>query len=149
ARFGANAAAVEAAVHDANAGAKSLNSELVPVLTATTEQQFGDNPRAWWDWWDRYNEYSSGYAGYTRPVNEQRYADASHNYYRARGSEVGYLRMSCFAKGTPVWTKTGLRPIDQLQMGDLVLAQNPDSGELAYKAIVGRTVRPPSPTTKI
>ena len=30
-------------------------------------------------------------------------------------------------------------------MGDLVLAQDVDTGELAYKPVLGRTVRPPGP----
>ena len=49
----------------------------------------------------------------------------------------------CFAAGTLVWTKTGQRPIESLEIGDLVLAQNVDTGELAYKPVIGRTVRPP------
>ena len=58
-------------------------------------------------------------------------------------------RYSCFAKGTLVWTKTGQRPIESLELGDLVLAQNVDTGELAYKPVIGRTVRPPSPILKL
>jgi Pretoxin HINT domain len=56
---------------------------------------------------------------------------------------------SCFVAGTSVWTKTGQRPIESLQIGDLVLAQNVDTGELAYKPVTGRTVRPPSPILKL
>ena len=54
-----------------------------------------------------------------------------------------------FAAGTPVWTKTGQRAIETLQIGDLVLAQDVDTGELAYKPVVGRTVRPPTETLKL
>jgi hypothetical protein len=48
-----------------------------------------------------------------------------------------------------VWTKTGQRPIDSLELGDLVLAQNVDTGELAYKPVIARTVRPPSAILKL
>jgi len=34
-------------------------------------------------------------------------------------------------------------PIEQIQMGDLVLAQNIETGELAYKPVLRPTVRPP------
>jgi hypothetical protein len=44
-----------------------------------------------------------------------------------------------------VWTKTGQQPIESLELGDLVLAQNIETGELAYKPVTRRTVRPPSP----
>jgi intein/homing endonuclease len=56
---------------------------------------------------------------------------------------------SCFAKGTPVWTKTGLRQIETLALGDLVLAQDVNTGELKYVPVIGRTVRPPSQILKI
>jgi hypothetical protein len=34
-------------------------------------------------------------------------------------------------------------------MGDLVLSRNVDTGELAYKAVIGTTVRPPRPIVRI
>jgi len=42
---------------------------------------------------------------------------------------------SSLSTGTPVWTSTGRRPIEQIQVGDLVLSQHPISGELAYKPV--------------
>jgi hypothetical protein len=48
-----------------------------------------------------------------------------------------------------VWTKTGQQAIESLQMGDLVLAQNIETGEIAYKPVIARTVRPPSPILKL
>jgi intein/homing endonuclease len=56
---------------------------------------------------------------------------------------------SCFAKGTPVWTKTGQRRIETLELGDLVLSQDVDTGELIYKPVIERTVRPPSEILKV
>lgn len=154
-QFGTKALAAEKHVAIANKRTEAANAILIPVLTATTGQDLGSDPRKWWDWWQRYNEYSSDDE---KPVNEQRYADASHRYYRLPQSYTqridpppppppppppGYRR-SCFAKGTQVWTKTGLAPIETLEIGELVLAQSVDTGELAYKPVIGRTVRPPS-----
>ena len=43
----------------------------------------------------------------------------------------------------------GLRPIEEIKIGDRVLAQDAETGELAYKPVLGVTTRPPSPRLKI
>jgi hypothetical protein len=48
-----------------------------------------------------------------------------------------------------VWTKTGQRPIEKLQIGDLVLAQNVSTGEIRYKPVLARTLRPAGPTVEV
>jgi hypothetical protein len=48
-----------------------------------------------------------------------------------------------------ILTKTGLRPVEALELGDLVLAQDVNSGELKYEPVIGKTVRPPSEILKI
>src|SRR4029079_1739851 len=52
--------------------------------------------------------------------------------------------VSCFVKGTPVWTLSGPKPIEELKVGDRVLSQNPDTRQLDYKAVFGTSIRPPS-----
>ena len=59
------------------------------------------------------------------------------------------LPISCFAPGTKVWTLTGRMPIGQIKIGDRVLAQNVESGELAYKPVLAVTTRPPGTRMKI
>src|SRR6185312_7112166 len=49
----------------------------------------------------------------------------------------------------PVWTKTGQKPIESLQMGDLVLSQNVNTGEIRYKPVVARTLRPAGPIVRV
>jgi hypothetical protein len=51
--------------------------------------------------------------------------------------------MSCFPQGTLVRTQTGPQPIEEIRAGDLVLSQDVESGELAYKPVLKTTVRPP------
>ncbi len=51
---------------------------------------------------------------------------------------------SCFGAGTLVTTLAGPMPIEQIQIGDRVLAQDPETGELAYKLVLTTTVRPAS-----
>ncbi|MGA2060864.1 MAG: polymorphic toxin-type HINT domain-containing protein [Thermoguttaceae bacterium] len=56
---------------------------------------------------------------------------------------------SCFSPGTKVWTLTGRMPIAQIKIGDRVLAQNVESGELAYKPVLAVTTQPPGTRMKI
>ena len=56
---------------------------------------------------------------------------------------------SCFLPGTRVSTNTGPLSIEKVRRGDLVLSQDPDTGELAYRPVLATTVRPPSPTLRI
>jgi len=42
-----------------------------------------------------------------------------------------------------------LQPIESLEIGDFGLAQSVETGELTYKPVLGRTVRPPSPCHKL
>jgi hypothetical protein len=48
--------------------------------------------------------------------------------------------------GTTVYTDVGPRPVEQIRLGDRVLAQNVDTGELSYRAVLEPTVRPAAPT---
>ena len=48
-----------------------------------------------------------------------------------------------------MWTVNGMRGIERIKSGDFVLAQNPDSGELAYRPVVATTVGPPLPLMNI
>jgi len=41
----------------------------------------------------------------------------------------------CFVAGTLVETEFGLRPIESIELGDRVLARNPETGETALKAV--------------
>jgi hypothetical protein len=43
---------------------------------------------------------------------------------------------ACFAAGTLVHTKDGLKPIEKIQVGDWVLSQPEEKGEQAYKRVV-------------
>jgi hypothetical protein len=139
-RYAREAAAAEAEVAAMNQSAAAVNTRVISVLANVTEQDLGQNPRDWWNWWAEHNDYD---LSEERPVYET--------------SEVSYETLpspeqpprECFARGTPVWTKTGQQPIESLELGDLVLAQSVETGELAYKPVTRRTVRPPSPLLKL
>ena len=56
---------------------------------------------------------------------------------------------NCFAAGTPVQTMDGLRPIEKLRIGDQVLTQDPQSGELKYQPLLAVFHNPPNETLRI
>ncbi|WZO99152.1 polymorphic toxin-type HINT domain-containing protein [Isosphaeraceae bacterium EP7] len=65
--------------------------------------------------------------------------------------EQGFMRAShnCFAQGTPVRTADGPRPIETLRIGDRVLVQDQDDGQLRVQPIVQVYHNQPSPTLRI
>jgi intein/homing endonuclease len=48
---------------------------------------------------------------------------------------------SCLAAGTPIITELGPRAVETIEPGDRVLAQDVETGELAFKPVLGRTIR--------
>jgi hypothetical protein len=59
------------------------------------------------------------------------------------------IRYECLIAGTPVWTASGPTPIEEIRVGDLVLSQHPETGELAYKPVLKITLRPPTGLIKV
>ncbi len=116
-----------------------INQHINAVLqVAIGGQAAGDDPKDWWDWWTEFNE--TNYA--TKPTYEQ----TRYTFTQLPQMNASH---SCFVPGTPVWTVTGTVSIEKVQIGDLVLAQNVESGELAYKPVIQVTKGPPLPLVEI
>ncbi len=90
----------------------------------------------WWSWWDAYKDVES-FAKIVIEVSEIEVAQRDIG-------RIG-IRRSCFRAGTLVHTARGLEPIEELHIGDLVLAQDVESGELAYKPVMLKTRRDKRP----
>lgn len=152
------AAAMAQRIAAANAQTQFVNARIGAALTLATEgteaspsllkqsTSLADktdpsadptHPRYWWTWWFDYNDID--YTG-SRSLTE--YSE----YERTRITPTG---CECFVAGTPVWTPTGPMSIDLVRPGDLVLAQHPETGEIAYKPVLANTVRPPVGLLKI
>jgi hypothetical protein len=56
---------------------------------------------------------------------------------------------SCFVPGTPVWTPNGAMAIEELAVGDFVLAQNPHTGELDFRPILEVIAGEPVPVQEL
>ncbi|MDZ4658399.1 MAG: polymorphic toxin-type HINT domain-containing protein [Bythopirellula sp.] len=143
-----------------NAMREERNSRIQEVLMAATGKELGPDAKAWWSDWKEYNEL---YTPEELPVYEteenydySRYVETpvyQREYYYLPVVEQPLQRStrarSCFVAGTPVWTQAGTVPIENIKIGDLVLSQDPVSGELNYRPVIDFTVRPPSGTVKL
>lgn len=132
---------IQATVDAVNERTDELNQRVVAVLAAVADRDPKPDPANWWQWWGDFTDTQLAESKGTVLVAE----DAEYvgdPYLRIR-------RRSCFAAGTPVWTDSGPVPIERIQVGDRVLAQNIDSGELTYKAVLCTTVRPAKPLVSL
>jgi hypothetical protein len=146
------AAATKQRVDAYNDAVAQRNARIQETLKIATGMDLGSEPEKYWQAWGDENEL---HYGDEKPVY-QTYEEETYTYYyepsptpvvypvattpvvtRATGS------YSCFAPGTPVWTQAGPTPIERIAVGDIVLAQHPTTGELAYRPVLATTVGAP------
>lgn len=134
-RAAAQVAAARQNVAATNSQINSRNLRVREVLANVFEGDLGPDPRAYWQAWTDFNEL------YIPDRETISLAD-----------EVNYQyipTMSCFAPGTLIWTQSGPRPIEIVAVGEMVLSQDPSTGELAFRPVVETTIRPPSKMMRI
>ena len=90
---------------------------------------------AWRAWWADEQGYS--------------YNPSAPPRKRKATSVVYVTTNSCFAAGTPVRTLLGPRPIESIQVGDQVLAQDVTTGALSFEPVLALHHNPPKPTLRI
>ena len=140
------AAARERARQIQNAQIEQLNDRICKVLRTATGEQLGAVPQQWWDWWNNQNEVQQQGEKQT----DYQYQQDQRRYIQQVGWQPSdRVRHECFVAGTPVWTASGMRPIERIEPGDLVLTQDPESGELTYHPVLATTVRPAERLLKI
>ena len=133
---------------------RRLNERIAAALKTATGEDHPADPNAWWQWWNDENEvFVEGEKTLQTSYRSERVAvvDRPVTGGGASGGSTGggQRRGDCLAAGTPVWTATGPKAIEQIEVGDLVLSQDPDSGELAYKPVLQTTVRPRGPLVRV
>ncbi len=125
----------EAQIRNFNQRASQTNERITAVL-ATAAGADGDRPRDYWEWWYNHNDI---YYPPERPTYE-----VSLSQVERYGAVC-----ECFQAGTPIWTSTGMRPIETIEIGDHVFAQEIESGEIALKPVLATSIRPTSPLLKL
>ncbi|MDB4534558.1 HINT domain-containing protein [Vicingaceae bacterium] len=138
-----------------NLNSGQTNARITSALRIATEQEFGLDARAWWNWWNDFNEI---YLAGSKPVTSERYnrsitVNDSNLYSFDRAGPGGVVSSAprrasyeCLVAGTQIWTVTGTKSVEDIGVGDMVLSQNLESGELSYKPVIRPTVRPKTPT---
>lgn len=134
-----------------NAEIAAWNEKVATVLNTATGQNLPASPDSWWQWWKDLNEIVpvSEKPVYAVSYNTETVIPTSAAPVSSGGGSGGQPPHECLVAGTPVWTLAGPRPVEQVRPGDLVLAQDIESGELAYKPVLISTTRPPGPVLRI
>ena len=116
------------------------NARIIETLREVTGQTLSADPHAWWQWWNDVNEMV--------PQGEKP-TEVTFVIEETTVHSLGHDLVSCLIAGTPIWTDRGPMAVDRMHVGDRVLAQDPASGELAYKSVLRTTVRPRAPLIHI
>ncbi len=127
------------------------NERVSGVLSSVTGLDFKADREKWKSWYvDQLGySYRSTSTNPDRPTFVQAVPAAYVPHFEGvqfSDKLVGFARMSCFGAGTPVHTLAGIRPIEQIQVGDLLLSQNTETGTLAYQPVLVTHHNPPSKT---
>jgi len=118
---------------------REIDDRVLPLVKATTGQDFGDDQHAWKSWW-------SDQLGV---VYESKTSVEKPTYTEFVWASTGSTHHACFVAGTPVHTIGGLAPIESLEVGDRVLSQDVETGRLSYQAVVAVHRNPPTETLKL
>jgi len=147
----------EAAARRQKEREERVNSRVMEVLRVSTGADVVANPDEWWSWWNRENEI---YVEDTKPVQTALLTEQVVIRDRLgfavpgqAGGSLGSLATAgtceCLAAGTLVWTETGPKAIERIRVGDRVLSQNVETGELAYKPVLKTTLRAAGPLVEL
>lgn len=104
-----------------------------------------------WEWWGRANDMNEAKEIVSIDYEQPWYVDRRTRRVQPQAYQsFQYAQaMSCLTAGTPLVTETGPRPIEEIGIGDRVLAQDPETGELAFKPVVARMSREKAKLTRL
>lgn len=127
-----------------NALATIINDRCSRILTEVTGCAGLQKPQEWWAWWEDDQ-------GYIMENKEQIFGQYHEEWYVDRRRQPRrenkltanrFVKQgSCFAAATPVMTEFGSKPIESIRVGDRVLSQDVESGELAFKPVLRTPTR--------
>ena len=128
------------AVEAYNADAGEVDARVLPVLSAVTGQEATGTSDDWNKWWAD----QQGYV-YDPPSTENK---PTLNQF-VTNPFLPATHTACFAAGTPVRTRDGLKPIESIQVGDQVLSQDTKTGRLSFVPVLAVFHNKPSGTLKV
>ncbi|NOZ39284.1 MAG: hypothetical protein GXP24_03555 [Planctomycetes bacterium] len=113
------------ALEEHNRATVFQNERIASVLSEVTGETLSAFPKSWWNWWSDYLDSHPDVA----TVGTRQQLNRALLNQESRG----------LARGTWVWTRQGHRPIEKVMPGDYVLAQEPRTGELAFRVVLAVT----------
>ncbi len=133
-----------------------LRGRIQFVLERTTGFANADDPQLWEKQYNDYNgwytpspekptySYAAKYveAYFTAPTQTNTTRTYSNPTPIVMHPDFPGGHTVCFPAGTPILTDLGTLPIEQIKVGDHVLAQDVETGELTYKPVQTTTLRP-------
>ncbi|MEM8734053.1 MAG: polymorphic toxin-type HINT domain-containing protein [Planctomycetota bacterium] len=153
----------QATVQQRNMRTLVQNAQIAEFLSSVTGKEIPANARAIWQWWadenemriEKSREVRRSAIGHSIPHYES-YEDSGRAGVAVPPTlTVSNLEMrpgraaDCLVAGTPVMTHRGLRAIETIATGDLVLTKSIQTGNLQWQPVISPTVRPPEPIFEI
>jgi hypothetical protein len=143
-----------AEIDRANGQVEAVNSTVIHALYKLTGKMFGSDQAAWTRWWTSELGYSSTSSQWTsKPVVIEEvsapYAPPPPPRVVVTQSRPVASLHNCFGAGTQVVTRSGPRVIEELRIGDQVLAQDAASGALDFEPIVAVLHNPPAAVLRV
>lgn len=131
----------ELEVEQSNRERARENESIGELICMVTDKKFDRLPHDVWNWWDEYNQ-----TAYQQSKSSRIRYQRSYSKNSVPDGYVEIARFSCFVAGTEVQTSRGLRKIETILPGDLVLSKDISTGELSFKPVIAPTTRKPAKT---
>lgn len=131
----------ELEVEQSNRERTRENERIGELISMVTDKKFERLPHDVWNWWDEYNQ-----TAYQQSKSSRIRYQRSYSKNSLPNDYVELNRSSCFVAGTEVQTSRGLRKIETILPGDLVLSKEISTGELSFKPVIAPTTRKPAKT---
>ncbi len=137
-------------IEDLNARINESNELVLPLLGALTGQAFGANQEPWRNWWsEELDLLLVAGSSSTKPATAETVKVANTKPADPKTSAQRLPHRACFVAGTLVHASDGPRPVESINVGDLVLSQNVTSGELSLHPVLAVHRIKPTPTLRI
>lgn len=129
------AAVLNSEIASLNAETREANERIFRTLRSALNVDQESDAHAWWSWWMGETE---SYIQRKPLVGYQRYEES----VSAPPMIPDPPMHECLVRGTLVQTSVGLKPVDQIEAGELVMSQDIETGELGLKPVFAATRRP-------